>query len=213
MKNDSRAIDEAFEQIQKTLDGLGLMRGIHGYLWQIELTVSLIPAIWNNGFFFHQGTGWADALFGYEDGVIYIRSKPSAGKGPGESLKDLIAHEYGHAWAWLDEELFTRPWFKEAFGANYFDGFGPGSDYYESMKDKTYREFLEYEPSDSFATPYALYSPAEDFAETFMLYCREKGRIKRFKWRLGLYKKLLAIKKAIRHVNDIEVVRGINHAA
>lgn len=200
MKNDSKAIQDAFCRVQTLLKELGLMEGKDGHLEQIGLVVSALPAVWNNAFFFHKGTRWFDGLFGYEEGVIYIRSNPAVGDELGESLEELIAHEFGHAWAWMDETFFAKKWFKKAFKAKYYDGSGPHWEYYEGVKDMSYEEFLEYDMSDKYATPYSLYSPAEDFAETFMLYCGCKGKIGRYQDRPGLYRKLRAIKKAIKKV-------------
>ena len=162
--------------------------------------------IGENGLFFDGELGMFSSLVGYEEGVIFIRSKPIVTQEFGNTLTDVIRHEFGHAWAWLDSSLFRKAWFKESFKRSYWNDIGPHTDYYQSVSELSYSEFQSYDLSDEYITPYALLAPYEDFAETFMTFLKCKGRIGKYRSKPGVYRKLKAIKKAIMDINDVQLI-------
>lgn len=87
------------------------------------------------------------------------------------SMRDILRHELGHAFAVEHPGLVRRnAAFVRAFGARYDD-------------DVTQDE-------DDCVSAYAATSPAEDFAETFMTYLRVRGDRARFKGRPAVLRKL-----------------------
>ena len=180
------------------------MKGKYGHLDQIDVVESPLPT-WltgENGLIYDGELDMFSSLIGYEEGVIYIRSNPWVTNEFGNTLTDVIRHEFGHAWAWLDSDLFRKKWFKEAFGASYWNEQGPHSEYYDSISNLTYREFQSFDLSDEYITPYAVSAPYEDLAETFMTYLKCRGRIGKYRSRPGVYRKLRAIKEASRRLKE-----------
>jgi hypothetical protein len=73
------------------------------------------------------------------------------------SLKDILRHEYGHAFAYCNKKLLSTVEFKNAFGG-----------IHNSLNR------FEYDPK-YFVSKYAALNTMEDFAETFMLYLEYSG--------------------------------------
>lgn len=73
------------------------------------------------------------------------------------SLKDILRHEYGHAFAYCNKKLLSNEEFKNAFGG---------------IHNNLSR--FEYDPK-YFVSQYAALNTMEDFAETFMLYLEYSG--------------------------------------
>lgn len=111
------------------------------------------------GFFTH-GTSTMDRLLGYESGHIYIPAFVLShffwqSRG---SLRDVIRHEYAHAFAHHHPMLIIKSKeFESVFGGNYY------SEEPSEMEDEAY------------LTEYAKTILMEDFAETFMIYVKRKG--------------------------------------
>ena len=116
-------------------------------------------------------------LFGFQPRTIYVPLismsrllAPLRGATP-SSLRDILRHELGHAFAVEHPQLVRRSAaFRRAFGARYDD---------EAEQDE-----------DDCITAYAATNAAEDFAETFMTYLRVRGAITPFKGRRAVYRKL-----------------------
>ncbi len=73
------------------------------------------------------------------------------------SLKDILRHEYGHAFAYCNKKLISTIEFKNAFGGIHNNV-----------------ELFEYNPNH-FVSKYAALNTMEDFAETFMYYLEYSG--------------------------------------
>ncbi len=171
-------LSRAFNVVRDELREVGLLDdGV--YLDQIELVRSPLPSIWTMGYCFHNGVTWL-RLVGYQPGTIYIPINAPVERSSGYTLADVIRHEFGHAWAWLDRKRIDGPWFKRAFGERY--GFPDGVP----------------APEEDFVSEYAMTRPAEDFADTFMTYLRHRRNLSRFKNQPGLYRKLRAIEVLVR---------------
>lgn len=117
------------------------------------------------------------SIAGYFDGDIVIPAvnfnRVFGDLGSYGNLRDVLRHEYGHAFAEKYPRLVRRnKAFNEVFG-----------DRYDS--DTEY----EYDP-EAHLTDYAASCPAEDFAECFMAVLKYKGNLERFKHRKELYNKL-----------------------
>jgi hypothetical protein len=115
-----------------------------------------------SGLFCH-GLGMLDRIAGLKQGHIFIpaitmvhlmRSRTSI------SLRDVIRHEYGHAFAHYYPELIIRSKeFSKVFSGNY----------YSAQPSAIY-------DAASYVSQYAQSCPMEDFAETFMVFVRRHGR-------------------------------------
>jgi hypothetical protein len=114
------------------------------------------------GVFYH-GTRWLDDIAGFRQGHIYIPSITLSKLIPPRariSLRDVIRHEYGHAFAHYYPELIIRnKEFTRVFSGHY----------YADHATKSY-------DSSSYVSEYAQTCPMEDFAETFMMYTRRHGK-------------------------------------
>jgi Putative zinc-binding metallo-peptidase len=131
-------------------------------LTNVEIYFCLLPQLkmWDaNGYFLH-GTSRFNKLLGYEHGHIYIPKFVLSQLLWQErgSLREVIRHEYGHAFAhYYSDLIIYSTEFEKVFGGNYYDG----------------------EPSEmekgAYVSDYASILPMEDFAETFALYVRRKG--------------------------------------
>jgi hypothetical protein len=137
-----------------------------------------------HGFFTH-GLRKIDRLFGLEEGNIYIPqwvSKQTLWQSRG-SLRDIIRHEYGHAFCHHYPELISdSPEFRTFFGGHYYD----------CSPSKMAKE--------AYISHYAQCMPMEDFAETFMVYVRRRGILPSTITHKALIAKWKFIKKAIRQV-------------
>lgn len=128
-----------------------------------------------------------DGAYGYYDGEIIIPmtglDRLFRGLGPFCGLKDVLRHEYGHAFADKYPHLVRRnPEFSRYFGSRYDT-----------------RIESEYDPN-AYLTGYATVSPEEDFAECFMALLKYKGGVERFRHRLLLYRKLKWMKSLARQL-------------
>jgi hypothetical protein len=175
----------AFGQARQDLADVGLLAPGE-YLDRIDCARSSWPG------------GFRDYLgFFDDDGVICIFfNAPAEAYRPGNTLTDIIRHEFAHAWHWLDRRFVTGPWFRDAFGGSY------AIDEWEDQEDVR--------DPDEYVTDYAMESPKEDFAETFMTFLRNHQSLSRFRSRRGVYRKLRAVKDAVKRAADERVghVRG-----
>lgn len=89
-------------------------------------------------------------------------------------MRDILRHEYGHAFAVEHPSLVRR-------SREFCDTFGGR---YDSRSQAVAYSQTEH------VTEYAATSPQEDFAETFMTYVRAGGRVSKFRRRGGVYRKL-----------------------
>jgi hypothetical protein len=175
------ALERAFNRVRRELAELGLLAdGI--YLDRIDLARSLVPTFRGlMGWVYDQDTGFWRRLLGFREGVIYIPiNAPVGAQTPGGTLVDVIRHEFGHAWEWVDRRFFRGRWFHDAFGPHHHD------------RSNTRHA------RHHFVSPYAMTSPSEDLAESFMYYLRHRRSLARFKSRHGVYRKLHAIELAVR---------------
>lgn len=204
-------VNRAFKQVRNELCEVGLLAdGV--YLDKIDLKISVIPSNGEAGYVF-EGIG-LHSVIGYQTGVIYLPSTlPHKAYVPGDTLTDVIRHEFAHSWHWLDPELFERPWFKAAFGSDYNDMDTTPRELWERrlQRDKDFQQRLLACRNDDeratqvsrrfhqdFVSDYASTLAREDFAETFMFYLRNRKQLDRFKSRTGLYKKLKAVESAVK---------------
>lgn len=142
----------ALDSVWRELCGLGLsesrLAGVE--VFHCNVPQLLIPLAF--GFFTHD-LSRIDKFFGYKKGCIYI-SRWIINFGH-HSVRDVVRHEYGHAFAHYYPELVTESdEFPDVFGREYFH-------------DKRTKS----EPV-TFISAYAATNPAEDFAETFMVAIR-----------------------------------------
>jgi hypothetical protein len=204
-------VNRAYNKVRGELADVGLLAdGV--YLDDIELEVALLPSFGEAGFVY-EATGWWQRLIGYQEGVIYLpRDLPASAYVPGGTLTDTIRHEYAHAWHWIEPDFFERPWYSKAFGIPYNETSTTPAEEWHWSKERSrkfqsalnscrndrerlalYRKNLR----DDFVSEYATTLSCEDFAETFMYYLRYRNSLDRFASRPGVYKKLLAIQKAV----------------
>ncbi len=205
-----KELNKSLDAVMYELNEVGLFSGEFQYLYQINIIRSPLPSwIMENGMVIDEELDWFNGgLLGFEEGEIYISKYPSLNKKVGNTLRDLIRHEYGHAWAWLDKDLFKAKWFKEAFGNSYWSIKGKDTNYFEYYwKDARDGEFKTTHLYDNYVSEYALFNPAEDFAETFMFFLKYRNSLERFKMRKGVFRKLRAIEKATRKISDIQLIR------
>jgi hypothetical protein len=79
---------------------------------------------------------------------------------PYVSLKDILRHEYAHAFAFTHKKLLKAKEFKIAFGADH-----DNTNYIHEFTDEL------------FISEYAATNAMEDFAETFMYYLEYGGKL------------------------------------
>ncbi len=205
-------VNRAFQKVRGELCEVGLLAdGV--YLDQIELVVAILPSFDEAGYVFEE-VGWISSMLGYKEGVIYLpRDLPRAAYVPGATLTDVIRHEYGHAWHWLEPEFFEREWFRKAFGAEYDDLLPTPLAKWEQKcrrsrtfqlglgklkSNKAIEAYLQKHLLNDFASEYAAKQAREDFAETLMFYLRNRKSLHRFRNRTGFYRKLRAVERAVK---------------
>lgn len=129
-------------------------------LTKVEIYTCPIPRLQMRGVFYHGENTWSK-LVGYYEGNMYIPliSLAHLANGQYDSLRDVIRHEYAHAFAHHYPEFIFRSEFSKVFGGSY-------------NCDKTSKMH-----SDAYVSEYAKTMPMEDFAETFMLYLKRKGKM------------------------------------
>lgn len=193
------ALQRAFSIVQGELEELGLWAEDY-YLWHVDLVQSPLPSLWGElGYVFDEGVSTFDKILGYREHTIYIPSyAPTEAYVPGGTLVDTIRHEFGHCWAAIDPKLFSKKWFKEAFGFRYWDENPLGYDLYKVFSKHADSKFKASPYYQDYVSAYALSAPYEDFAETFMVFLKYRNRLEVFSKRPGLYKKLTSIKKIVK---------------
>lgn len=183
-KIEFNAIQRDFRKVQTELETIGLWKE-NEYLGLVDLYQTPMPSIFGTlGFIYDRGISSFEKILGFKSGAIYIPSHAHVEKyTPGQTLVDTIRHEFGHAWYWVDPQLFKGKWFKDTFGGRY----GAEWDDTDSNLDD----------SDNYISEYAMSSPAEDFAETFMTYLRHSKNYSKFRKRRGVYRKLSMVHKIV----------------
>ena len=198
-------VDLAWDKVRNELAEVGLLYDADeegdGYLDQIELIVSPMPSFGASGFVFDEGVDVFHKVVGFREGCIYLLcDMPHTAYSPGETLTDVIRHEYAHSWYWLEPDFVDGPWFRKAFGASYVSQVSPVEAWLK-------RSGLSIEPSspnwdkqfrNEFVSDYAATKSFEDFAECFMYYLRYRKSLDRFKKRTGVYRKLKLIESAVK---------------
>jgi hypothetical protein len=177
-----RQLDDAFHVVRCELAELGLLDEGR-YLDRIDCVRTPLPSLGDTaGYVYDEGVSWLERALWFRGGVIYVPfNAPVAPRVPGGTLRDILRHEFAHAWAWLDRPFVRRPWFRETFGAPYHGDWSIQPDF----------------DPDAFASNYACTLPKEDFAETFMLLLRHRRSLDRFAARRGLYRKLRRLERAV----------------
>lgn len=189
-------LERAFATARNDLASVGLLAdGL--YLDHIECVRTPLPAgaFKFTGWVYDGGVTPIHAWVGWEPGVIYIPiNAPVRVRTPGQTLTDVIRHEFAHAWYWLDDPYVDGVWFRRAFGARYQDTRQLAGDEHDA---------------DQYVSPYAMTNAKEDFAETFMTYLRCRRSLARFKHREGVYGKLIAVDDAVRRAAANRLRRGL----
>lgn len=210
MKISMQKLNRAFNTVRDELEEVGLLAD-DVYLDAIELYVTQLPAFGRlSGYVYDERVPFWDRIRGFEGGAIYIPpNSPDRPYAPGLTLTDTVRHEFAHAWAWLDRDFIDQPWFFEAFEGDY-DEIRPSD---KKVADAL-KKFMDQDPkgpfrthgfADCFFSSYAMTAVKEDFAETFMCFLKYRRSLERFQKRAGLYRKLLAVEKAVkRKANDIK---------
>ena len=94
-------IDRAFNAVRQELCEVGLLEdGL--YLDSIECVRAALPTGWFElGYVFDSAVPWHLRVVGFEPGVIYLPINANVDKyTPGGTLRDVVRHEFAHAWAW-----------------------------------------------------------------------------------------------------------------
>lgn len=134
----------------------------HSRLTAVDVIYCSLPQFLVNdaeGFFFLDMPK-LEKLVGYKIGHIYIPALVASNyfKQHGVSLRAVIRHEYGHAFAHYYPELIIDDFeFTNVFGGHY----------HNETKIKMEK--------DAYISKYARYLPMEDFAETFRMYVKHQG--------------------------------------
>ena len=190
-------IEKAYNNVRQTLANIGILGGEY-YLDQVELTKALVPSLFGEvGYVFSRDTTGLYKLLGFKAGVIYLPNTfnvnvPISKK----ELENIIFHEFGHAWEWIDQKYFKEKWFQKAFNSGYDDEYQYGQDLFSLFGNS--EDFFTASPYyNLYITPYAMTSPAEDFAETFSVVCRDWNDLDKYKSRREVYKKIKIVRKAI----------------
>ncbi len=176
--------NNALFAVQHELYAIGLWHE-NSPLTSVEVNWCALPQIRMHdalGFFMH-GESRLDKVFGYYSGQMYIPAFVLSHlfwqtRG---SLRDVIRHEYAHAFAHHYHKLIEKSKeFKSVFGGSY------------------YSEMPSEMEHDAYVSDYAKTLPMEDFAETFMVYVRRKGVIPKTFRNSNLKRKWKFISKTIK---------------
>lgn len=173
MKVKLKELDKAFHKTRHEIYSLGLLTP---GLDSVECILSPLPSIFGEQAYFVEETSLGMRLAGFSAGHIYFPSLISKA-----SLRHVMRHEFGHAWAWHHPGIFRSRCFKSAFEESYFSNI----------------EWVGPFDKNHFISEYAMTSPAEDFAETFATFLKYKNSLSKFKRRIGVYKKLMTVKRLI----------------
>jgi hypothetical protein len=148
-------------------------------LTEVEIYMCPLPRLSIRGLFYHSDNIWS-RLAGYYEGKMYIPqiSLAHLANTQYDSLRDVIRHEYAHAFAHHYPELIFKTEFAMVFGGLY-----------------NYDKPSKMQP-DAYVSEYAKTIPMEDFAETFMTYLKRKGKMPRS----FTHKKLIAKWKFVEKV-------------
>jgi hypothetical protein len=207
------AVNRSYNKVRNELCEIGLLSE-EVYLDSIELEVALLPNYGEVGYVFERLPS-ALRLLGWREGVIYLPGDiPDLNSYmPGGSLINTIRHEYAHAWHWMEPDFFECPWYVKAFAIPYDDTENtPIQDWAERKKsnrdfrrslkscrtESQQERFLAKEFQNDFISEYASTLSREDFAETFMTYLKYRNSLGRFQSRPGVYKKLIAVERAVK---------------
>ena len=109
-------LERALRHVQRELEAVALFEGC---LDQIEVVLAYWPSGWwgECGFVYDRGVGGIAKLAGFREGVIYLPRNAPISRRRGETLRDVLRHEYAHALAWARPSFVRGAWFREAFGA------------------------------------------------------------------------------------------------
>jgi hypothetical protein len=153
------SLNRALRRVHRELDAVGLW---DGKLEKIEVVLSYLPSgLWGEcGFVYDRGVGGLAALAGFREGVIYVPFNAPVSRRRGETLRDVLRHEYGHALAWLRPSFVRGTWFRETFGAAY---------------DEEWRARPVFDERE-YVSSYSTMRAKEDFAETFATWLRGDAR-------------------------------------
>lgn len=184
------ALQRALNHVTGELSATGLLTRRLYDVPVVLQSFSIVPFLVNYYGLYVEETTVLDRLVGLEPRTIYVPSIAlprllvalRGGKsGENYTLRDILRHELGHAFAVEHPGLVRRNTaFTRAFGARYDD---------ELTLDE-----------DDCVSAYAATSPCEDFAETFMTYVRVRGDIDRFKRSRAVHRKLGFVKGLVREV-------------
>lgn len=154
-----KQLNRAIYDAQNDLYRLGLWYD-GAPLSEVEIYLCPLPRLQVRGLFYHGENAWSK-LAGYYEGKMYIPriSLAHLGNTQYDSLRDVIRHEYAHAFAHHYPKLIFKTEFSKVFGGSY---------YYEKPSKMR---------PDAFVSEYAKTIPMEDFAETFMTYLKRKGKM------------------------------------
>lgn len=195
------SIERALNHVLGELAGVGLLTE---RLYGVEVVTQAIDLAWLTAGYegcYIEDPGPVGSLAGYRPGTIYFpratfaalaRTLRLSGRRP-TSMRDVLRHEYGHAFAVEHPSLVRRSRrFVEAFGGRYDDE-EPVSDY----------------AFDDYITDYAATNPSEDFAETFMTYVRVGGEIDRFRSRPGVHRKMVMVRSIAKSIRERGLVLAL----
>jgi hypothetical protein len=165
-----KQLNSAIYDAQNDLHRVGLWHE-GAPLTEVEIYMCRLPRLQVRGLFYHGENAWSK-LAGYYEGKMYIPriSLAHLANTQDDSLRDVIRHEYAHAFAHYYPQLIFKTEFSKVFGGSY-----------------NYEKPSKMHP-DAYASEYAKTIPMEDFAETFMIYLKRKGKMPK----LYTHKKLIA---------------------
>ena len=206
------AVSRSYNKVRAELTEVGLLAdGV--FLDSTEVQVALMTSMGEAGYVFEKSNPLT-RLLGFQEGVIYLPGDlPDLTYVPGGTVTDTIRHEYAHVWHWMNPEFFELPWYQRAFSIPYDDTrLSPRDQWGAKMSRsrsfmKTYNACRSSAAQDSllrrsmrneFVSEYASTLSREDFAETFFTYLKYRNSLERFKSRTGVYRKLMAVKQAVR---------------
>jgi hypothetical protein len=152
-------VNRAIYDAQNDLYSLGLWYE-GAPLTEVEIYLCPLPRLMVRGVFYHGENAWSK-MVGYYEGKMYIPriSLAHLANTQYDSLRDVIRHEYAHAFAHHYPQLIFKTEFSKVFGGSY-----------------NYANPSKMHP-DAYVSEYAKTIPMEDFAETYMIYLKRKGKM------------------------------------
>lgn len=124
-----------------------------------KIDIYLVPMHWRSSYW--NAYGWQEYYAGGEiciPKLTWLKIAKLFLNSP-SSLRDVLRHEYAHAFAYTHQDLINSKKFSAAFWGNH-----------DSNTEWVYDKQL-------FVSEYAATNQMEDFAETFMYYVKRKGKI------------------------------------